>query len=532
MKEYMELPVNKEGFLHSGTKQAALYAILSSEKYAGEKNAVISGFRILSEQGSFDYFSEAEEFTKQLVNIKQEFDHRHQELRFYSHPYTGHKYAYLYRSLACGVPCYGAEIQIAELQDSDAWSAVKIICSKGMLAYDQKAGKAYFENECSLTLTSQGRVYLRISQLQKEKRIFETEKDQTVYLRLELKEQVVVKYSLDGIYWNMICEEPAAGLEFDEIGLWIEPKINSFYNDFFTANVQLIWNKEKRRMMTYPQLDYDDRYFSNRLEGYSMPRGLIRCSGMERIEFFIQLIEDGYYVYLKLQNRYETEGEGEQEQEELKYISILYGFDRRKQHFKRMTFNPEFAYSEISFQQFSEMYDSGYPELDIITLYRYKSWRYPNCFHADRIIANLEAYIEGKGSFFLTAQKRMLYLSKKPLLYGIKILEAIAEKEDCMESFLLDTALSRMICEHYTIMLHMLQYVCYMRALTKEEYQIHKAGFQELVRRSNAVDRLVFRYAISPAEEIREQLLFMFRDMIQMDKAETKRLIYHLKKNK
>ena len=450
MEEHVELPVNKEGFMHSNTKQAGLYSIISSNEYAGKLNAIISKFLIMSNQNSFDYLSEAEVFVRYFKNVKLDFDNRHKELHFSSQPYTENKYAYLYKDIERENSGYSMQVKVDYIQDSDAWAHVKIAFSNGITGYDKELREAYFENECSLKLTSQGRLFFRFGSIQRDIRIFESGMGKPVFLKLALEfdSYVIAEYSFDGIHWNILCEEKSDCLEFEEAGLYIGPKINTFFYDFYISNTQLYFDSKNMRILTSPQLDHDDRFFSNMLEGYSIPQELISYSDIELLEFFMKLIVDHNYIYLQLHEfcipaRFHNKG--------IESMNIIYGFDKKRGVFKRMSFYQALEFSEISFDKFLTTYHYKNNKMDVITLYKYKSWRYPNNFDVDTVISNLKAYIGGESSFAVTSRKKILYLTEKPFFYGVKIYETIAEHDTYMNSFLMDEKLSGQIYEDVRI---------------------------------------------------------------------------------
>lgn len=511
MKEKIELPVNKKGFMRANEKQAALYSIMTSKEYSGELNAVVSNFIIETGQKKMDYFSEAEKFEHQLKCSRLDLDKRNNELRFYSHPYTENKYAYLYQDIEEDVLDYSIEVKIDYIQNSDAWSQVKIIFSNGIWAYNRKTRAAYFENECALELTSQGRLYFNSPQGQKKTQLYKFEMEKSIFLKLEKKSCIIVKYSFDGMQWNTLLEEKCGYLEFNEAGLFIEPKINTFFYDFFTCNTQLFYDIQKNQIFTFPKLEYDNRYFSNMLEAYSIPCELISESDIEFIMLFEKFIENAFYIFIKLQK-----------------LSIFYGFDRKKRVFKRMTLNQGLEFSEISFDNFLMQYCYEKQSGECITLYKYKSWRYPNSINKEIMILNLKAYIEGKSSCAVTTRKQILYFMDKPFIYGVKIYERIAQYDDYMELFLSDANLSAQIYEHYLIMLKMLDFINHIDIISDEQYKKRTTGFRALTRISSCIKNIVFRIDMDRKEEIKKKLIVLFQELRKKDETETRELIEDL----
>ena len=303
-------------------------------------------------------------------------------------------------------------------------------------------------------------------------------------------------------------------MEIEEVGLVLEPRINPFFFDFFTSNIQLYMNMERKEIQIFPYLDHNDRYFSNMLEEFSVPCELIDYSSEEAlINVFATFIETSYYVYLELRD-----------------WNILYGFDKEKQVFKRMTINGELKFSEISFCDFLSQYHCKKQIKNSITLYKYKSWKYPNDFNISMIIANLNAYLEGNSSFAITTRKQILYFTDKPFVYGINVYKEIAEDQNCMDYFLKDISLSAKIHEHYQIVLNMLEFIRHHKVISEEEYIEHKAGFKVLARLSGSIKNLVFKNAMEQIENISEKLSVLLHELKEQDELETDKLISSLEK--
>lgn len=94
MDEAIELPLNKETYIHSNVSRASLFSIITSPEYTGELNAIISELLLISGENCLDGLSH-NAFTNYFESIWMDMDKTKRVLKFYSHPYSEQKYAYL-----------------------------------------------------------------------------------------------------------------------------------------------------------------------------------------------------------------------------------------------------------------------------------------------------------------------------------------------------------------------------------------------------------------------------------------------------
>lgn len=196
--------------------------------------------------------------------------------------------------------------------------------------------------------------------------------------------------------------------------------------------------------------------------------------------------------------------------------------------FKQITLEDDLQFSEITFDNFWKVYQAEKSLDGVVILYQYKSWRYPKAFDVDSVLSCLRTYLDGNGSFAITARKRILYFTEKQILCGLKIFDEILTQDACMECFLANRNLAGQIHEHYRIILNMLEFIKHIKIINENELCEHKANFQDLVRISARIKYAVFQNEMSPDENTKEKVVLLLRELRQKDESATGRLVQSL----
>ena len=526
---FNSLPINKEGFMKYGAKQAALYSIMTADEYAGDLHSIVSRFLIKDNCSYIDYFSNSDKFKSILKNTEVELDEKYEELSFFSHPYEENKYAYVYTDIINGKQYSGIEVKIDYIQNSDAWSNVKIIFSDGINNFDEIERKVCFYNECSLKITAQGRLIFEYGNNHEELRIPDFDIHKAITLRLDILPKLTVQYSLDDIQWNVLYENACEVMCFKEVGMLAEPKINSFFYDFFICNTQLYFNKKTHEITTYPKLEHDDRYFSNMLDERSIPIELLEYEEDDLIDFIIKQIDMRYYICLDLNiTRGQDSGELRGKCEN---FDIIYGYDKRKNTFNLLSFYGKTMFWKISFKDFLELYKSGKEKNEVLTLHKYKSWKYLSTFNKEMLLENLNAYIAGESSYAVTARKKVLYFDTKEYIYGSSILSEIVDNEDYFNGFIKSDISIRRIQEHYLIILEMLNLMKNINVISDEIYISCFYEYNKLIYICEHISIALKEYNMENCREKKNNILDLLQHMTELDKKTTMKMYNKISSN-
>lgn len=524
MENCVELPVNKNHHIRSGTTFAGLYSIMTSEEYAGKMNAVVSDFFIMEGDHQFGYFQNREVFQKDLRKLV--LDDEGESLKIHSHPFIDDKYAYIFKkSERVGSGKLFMEVKVDYLQEANAWSNIKLVLSKGIKDYNQQYKEAVFSEEYSLRLTAKGKLVLQSPLCHTSAQIRETDMQKSVYLRLESDKGWRAKYSFDGEIWDTLYESETESPEYTEVGLYISAKVSPFFYEFFPCHLQLCFSRATKVLM--PHVETEDRYFSNMLEVYHLPSEAIVFPDKELLNFFMELLSKKYYIRLRLNEFYVPETPSYQKLD-FAHVNYLYGYDKERKVFKVIGYNRYLLFTEISFTDFLLAYKHKKYLKDKITLYKYNCQAKPQKFPLEETIANLKAYINGTNSYLVTLKRTIVPDEKEPFVYGAKIFEAIAENAEFIDSFIRDIRLAYKFQERYLIIKNMLELMYSHGILLEEAYRKYVEAFQGLFNYVEVMRELILKHYVKSIPDIRLQIKEMLLKLKGEDEQVTEELIEKL----
>lgn len=518
----LELPVNKKHFMRSSTTRAGLYSIMTSDEYAGSLNAIISDLSVVIDDDTFDYFLQSNFFTSKLKDCCLSYEKINSKVSILSSPYVEDKYAYIYKKIECEYNLNSILIKIDYMQDSNAWSSIKIVFSNGFGNFDNEYHEMLFDNEYCLKLSVRGLLVFRSKSFYKKIRIFESGEKIPVFLKLEHnkeKECIEAKYSLNGENFNIVGEAKVGELNFREVGVYLAPKVNPFFYDFYASHIQLCIDSTLKRLTPFP--DMEDQYFSNMLDVYQMPREIFNFDN-SIINTFIMLISMGYYIRLRLDEFYIQGGF------HFDHANFIYGYDIDRKKFQMIGYHKFLEFFELDFEKFILAAIGKRSITDKITLYKYNSKYYPDKFNIDMLLFNLKAYIAGKSEFALNSRKAVIYDKKIPMVCGIKVYDEIIKTEEYMKSFVEDIRMSHQLQEHNFIMIDLIKFLKSIGLLSEEFYTQNIQNFQENLRLSEVMKHIVMKHEVKPIESVQSKLQGLLKELKEKDEKAMKLLVSNL----
>lgn len=528
MESHVELPVNKNHHIRSGTTFAGLYSIMTSDAYAGKLNVVLSEYTISEGKMCFDFFQNRETF--QIEQRRLIIDDERDRLKICSNPFVDDKYAYIFKRKHKKI---GGEtqlqIRVDFLQESNAWSNVKLIMSKGIQGYNQQYRESVFLEEYSLRLTAKGKLVLQSPNYHTSIQIRETDKQQAVYLRMESGIGWCAKYSFDGENWETIYETEDNCPAFLELGVYVSPKISPFFYEFFPCYLQLCFSRATKVMV--PHVETEDRYFSSMLETYHLPSEVIEYSGEELVDYFIKLLAKKYYIRLRLNEFYVPETPSYQKLD-FAHVNYLYGYDRVKRVFKVIGYNKYLLFTEISFDDFVLSFNYKKHLNNKITLYKYNCKSTPQEFPIEETISNLKSYLQGRNSYLVTPNREVVTVSNDSFVYGIKIFDEIANNNEYIDSFIRDVRLAYRLQERYLIIRNMLELMMHIRILSKEVYEQQTSAFQALFLYVETIKEMILKHYVKSIPDIHKQIGKMLKILKKKDENTTRKLVETLESRK
>lgn len=502
MKDYIELPINKK--IHSSNIYAAgLLSIITSEEYCGTLNAQLSKLSMIEDNIRHDYFIDAE-FNQNLKNITLDSDNKNHTLQFHSSPYIENKYAFLYKEIIISKHSQSSvEVKIEYIQDSHAWSYIKLLITDGVRRYDTGKHEACFSDEASIVLTSHGKMFFHYKSIYKRKQLECQDGRITLYLRIDVGKTIHAKYSFDGVQWYTIWKTKCKMQNLKKAGIYINPRVNPFFYEYYVTQLQLCYNSAAKLIMPQTQIDVDN--FTNILDVYHVSRETIPLNNNKLIEYYMDLLSKRYYICLQLDEYYVSEREAYQNRH-IMHRNYIFGFNRKKRVFKLMGFDNSMIFSEIGFDEFIKADCYQEEVTNNIMIYKYNSKKQPDRFPKETVIKILKSYLEGKNCYALTWQKIVID-SEPSFVYGIKIFDLMICSAADRQSFIKDIRLSDQICEHYLNVIRIIELITGSGYVSEDVCIGHYSRFQALVEISSLLKTILIKKAADIDEKVRELLI-------------------------
>ncbi|MCI8371710.1 MAG: hypothetical protein HFI75_04810 [Lachnospiraceae bacterium] len=511
MKEIVELPINKNPYIHSNISRTSLFAVLTSEEYSGRRNAAVSRLLLAANEKQYDGFKN--EFNVHLHHMQMEMDA--EVMNVYSHPYTEHKSAYLYQTVDGGEK-FCLEAGLDYVQDSNACSYVQLVVSKKGEILDEDSGEYKFADECSIKLFANGNLYFHPWEEDRDLFITKLKIEQTVVLKIEQDTHVTISCSCGPFYWE---ENLAAGTGPEgmiEAGLYIRPRINPFYYDFYPSHIQLCYTSDNK--IIAPHFDYYERYFARQIPARQIPLSIVDISSKQVVDYFINLIEQNYYINLGVDEFY-IPGRNDYQKRHHMHVNFLYGFDRTRKVFQLIGFDQFLKYSEIDFDSFYYAIQREVREGTKINLYQYSSRSDPEEFHLEAVCYMLKAYLHGYNSFAVSSTEIIVEDRNKPILYGLQIHKKICSDREHMSRFLRDIRIIYQIYEHSLIMKEMLIFMNHIHILPDGIYEGCMKLFDAVIQLSSVIKNVVLKNKVSPIENIEIKIKGLLTDLKQKEET-------------
>ena len=517
MKTKLELPINKEPYIHSNTSRTSVFAVLTSEEYSGKLNAVLSKLMIANDNRKYNGFEGG--CICKLNNIEMLSVKDNECIEFYSHTYEETKYAYLYKDVDVSKN-YSIETTINYIQDSNSDSFIKIVLSEGCRVSNKQHEGLFFEDEISLIIYSNGNVSLQENEVIKHLSRIDVS-NSPVTIKFENDSELKIKYSHDKKNWHEIYQSKLKIDKQMQLGVYISPKINPFYYDFYTSHIQLCYTD---RMKIAPHFDYYERYFSKMIPVRQLPMSMIDITNKNIIEYFINLLEKKYYINLGV-DEYYIPGRLDYQKRHHMHVNFIYGFDREKAVFKLIGFDKFMKYSEIDFESFFYAIQRDVESSSKINLYKYSSKCTPVGFNIEASLLVLQAYLTGDNIFALSASEVIVEDINKPLIYGLKIHEIICNDENHMSRFLRGIRIIYQIYEHNLIMKEMLKFINHIGILPNSELDILIELYDEVIRLSSTIKNIILKNTMNPKVGIEHKVREMMIDLQKKETVAVKKVI-------
>lgn len=519
----MELPVNKNHHIRSGTTIAGLYSILTSDEYTGIENFRISDIKFGFDKNIYGI----NKFEYKFKKMEHKIDEEKGVVTFMSHPYDNKKYGYMYVMKPKNISKMQLQMRVDYVQEANDWSNIKIVLSNGISGYSNEYKEAVFDNECSLKLTPKGKLIIHYKDFHKRYTINEYSEYKYMYLKMNIDKKSEMFYSFNGEKWEKLCEVELDNDVFGEVGVYVAPKINPFFYEILPSYLQLCFSTSTKTML--PWTSMDDEIFSNRLSIYHIPSEIINYKNEELIAYYIELLTKKYYIRLRL-NEYYLPNTPSFKKIDFPHVNFIYGYDLEKKVFKIIGYNQYLMFTEITFDDFIKSVSYDKHNRDKITLYKYKCGGGNEDFPLSATINNLKAYLNGENKF-LTQKDEMIIKDKNlPFVYGNSILELFISSDEYIECFLRDVRIAYKFQERYLMIKEMLTLMNHIEILTDDNCKKHIENIKKLFVLIDGIRECVYKHYNKYDNNIYSKIRDMLTIIMEEDKKATNELILELER--
>lgn len=520
-----KLPLNRDGYIKSNISRASLFSVVTSEEYVGRLNAVISNLKVKYEDKKGKH-NIIDCFDCNCNNMEVKNIHGIYEI--YSESFEEHKQTILSTELDY-MSEFVFEMSLDYFQDSNAASVVQVYICRKKDFKEEINNSELMVDDIFLTITPRGKLTIGTNVEQKRIEIKNLEIESGIKFRIitEHDKSVSVFYSIGNNYWvevdtihNVVCEECY------EISVYVRPKINPFFYDFFVSNIQLCCTTDT--MIIAPHFESYERVFSTSLQSMQVPMSMLEISNKEIVNYFVNLIENKYYINLGL-NEYYIPGRSSYHIEKYIHVNFVYGVDTTRKIFYVLGFDTVLKYSKVSYDEFYLALQREIGPTTKMNLYKYDSKRYPYKFNVDMAIKTLEAYIEGENCVTISSTRRIYIDEKEPLVYGMKIYDFIIEQEINLEKFIKDRRVIYQIYEHITIMIKFCEFIRYIGLLENNKYQSIVSGFQKAEQEATIILNMILKNNRVNGNNILQKIKEKMERLRNCDKQVMQELLKELK---
>ena len=520
----IELPMNLQPWIRSNVSRASLFSVLTSEQYAGKLNAVIDRI-VINEEGREQIYGYDNSFSEENKNIEVVMDEG--VLKIFSHPYQEKKYIYIYKKITL-TKGFLFEVKINYIQDSNALTSIKLLLSDGNQNDMQNSEKNGMNNELFICLNPKGKVEVHSGSLEKNIIKKNVNIKAGVILRIELNEQLEIKYSTDNITWiEMAKIECDLVGKMTEAGVLFEPHINPFFYDFFASHLQLCCTSDT--MIIAPHFESYERFFSSALQCMQIPMDMINIKEKEVVHYFVELIEKGYYINLGL-NEYFIPNRSFYHAGNFVHVNFIYGVDKEKRVFKLMGFDTFLKFDEIGFDDFFLAIQREYGPMSKINVYKYDSKSYPIQMNLKLIIQMLEAYLNSERIVAVSSSKTIVIDEKEPIIFGTGIIDNILKNKTAMNAFIYDERIAFQIQEHIKIVMEMVNFLNFsdiLKDVVSEQLLKELKGVSNI---ASIMLNLIIKNSFSEITDIRNRLKRLLTKLKESEEIVISELLLELKK--
>lgn len=523
MKEIIELPMNKKPYIHSNISRSSLFSVLTSQEYAGSINATLTRLLLTEDKEKYNIFK-LKSFKKCMENMTMQVNTSNEVIDFSSNPYTENKYAYLYRNINAK-KSFSIEATIKYVQDSNASSYIKLVLARERKEFKKKNQEMNFVKEWSLKLFSNGRLVLHSNE-HDNLYLGEIDSSMPVSLKIERDSSLIIKYSYNHKDWIEVYKKVLDLDESMEAGIYISPKINPFFYDFYTSHIQLCYTSDN--MIIAPHFDYYERYFSKTIPARQIPMSMLAISSKKIIDYFIMLLSKKYYINLGVDEFY-IPGRNDFGKRHHMHVNFIYGVDIKKRVFKIIGFDTFLKFSEIDFDGFFQGIQRDIGKSTKINLYKYSSKDYPKVFNLEAVIYSLKSYLHGDNSFAISSSEIIIEDCNRPIVYGLNIHTLICNNEKHISRFLRDIRISYQMYEHNLIIKEMLIFMQHIGILSEEDYERNVKRYDAIIRISGMIKNIVLKNRMAPKENVKEKVKKMLLELKEKEAEALEELIDCLK---
>lgn len=506
MNEHIELPLNKKPYIRSNISRAGLFSVATSDAYAGTTNAEVERFALVCGGQQTDLLVSSDCYKE---NMQTEYLENERKLRFSSHPYEEQKKAYVWSRIE-EEQFYCVEVSFSFLQDSNVCSCARLVLSDGL--YTEGKGITYeLSKIVMVTVAANKRIIVHAPMLKKPIQHLELEWKERVAVRIAVRQQMEISYSLEGGAWKtLVCLE-TVDRKYVEAGILVEPKINPFFYEFFLSHIQLCCTKDT--IIAAPHFEGYERNYPM-LECRQIPMNLLDISKESFLDMLIRMLKKGYYINLGLNEFYLPDRSSYQKQNHV-HVNFLYGVDLEEKYFMVMGFDRVLKYSRVPFKEFFQAVQREVSVFAKINLYRYVSKAYLRPFPIQQAVCMLKAYREGAGQV-IVASDRLVSCLDDNLWFGIDIYKNIIEEKKIRTRVVQDIRISYQLYEHDLIMREFLHFLVRIKTLCEEQIASVDKQYGEIETLHKKIQAVILKNRIKPRESTEEKICGYYQIMLKM----------------
>lgn len=305
----------------------------------------------------------------------------------------------------------------------------------------------------------------------------------------------------------------------------------------FCNFIQLYYTSEDTdNSINYYYTDINNRMWDARnplLDYQTIHKDTLRNFNIDIIEFFIKMIDIGYYCYTYFDEYYMSCSPA-YKQVHFPHVSFIYGYDLENKKFYIAGYDKtyKYNYNEVCFDIIKEAYDlcerDYYDDKNTIYLmiYSYKSTKYK--FDINVVLEQLNEYLYSVN----TSKRYNLCFNPRPnLTFGINSVEGLMNKIDKMiegQNINFSYKPYYILLEHKKLMKLRIDYLIEQGYLDSE--CLSKKMFIEIESKYLLIQNLAVKYSITRTTDLLRKVKDLLANSIQLEKEGFTKLIREIDK--